>query len=205
MILTTPPTGRRGERGLTLIEALIALALLLLMAIGVLPLFTRAMVNNAAGSEATQVANHARFQLENIAQLPFNNVATDVTAGNELLVQDHWYVGDPEVQGDELWAAPGAGTGFAQWDRTTRIRQFSINAADDTDADNIIDVLRGLADADDDGEFDDPLVGGTDTAFIHVKEVGVELASSRDDPTGARESGPLGASPAYRVRWLKPY
>jgi len=199
---------RRGERGLSLIEALIAMALLLLMAIGILPLFTRAMVNNAAGSEATHSANHARHRLDELGQLPFNNDALEVTAGNELLLQDRYFSGNQHLQGDEDWDAVGAGSGFELWDRTTRVRQFRLvfpPGAVDTDLDGVIDALSGLDDTDDDGEFDAPLGPTPDLSSIHLKEIAVELASPRDDPTGARGTGPLGAAPAYRVRTLKQF
>lgn len=208
MILGKPPKRtrrpRRGESGLSLIEALIAMALLLLLAIGILPLFTRAMVNNAAGSESTQSANHARFRIEQLGQLPFNNVAVDVAAGNQLLVRDRYFSGDQNVQGDESWTA-GTAAGFPLWNRTTRVRQFGLRGTIDSDADNVIDGLVGLEDLDLDGEFDNPLASGTDPSFIHYKELAVELASPRDDPTGARGPGPLGAQPVYRVRTFRSF
>lgn len=197
---------RRGESGLSLIEALIAMALLLLIAIGILPLFTRAMVNNAAGSEATATANHARHRLEELGQLPFNNLALQITAGDELLVQDRYFAGDQNVQGDEHWDAIGAGAGFELSHRTTRVRQFRLvfpPGAIDENLDNVVDGLGGLQDLDLDGEFDAQVSATTDISSIHLKEVSVELASPRDDPTGARGPGPLGAAPAYRVRELK--
>jgi type II secretory pathway pseudopilin PulG len=196
---------RGGERGLSLIEALIAMALLLLVAIGILPLFTRAMVNNAAGSEATQAANHARQQLEELGQLPFNNDVLAIAAGNQLLTEDAYFSGDQNRQGDEFFAAAGAGNGFELWDRTTRVRQFGMRGVVDDDADNVIDGLVGLEDDNDDGEIDSPLAAGTDVAFVHFKELSVELASPRDDPSGARGPGPLGAAPAYRVRTFKSF
>lgn len=196
---------RRGELGLTLIEALIAMAVLLLVAIGILPLFTRAILNNAAGSEATAAANHARQRIEELGQLPFNNVGVRITAGNQLLIQDEYFSGDQNRQGDEFFAAAGAGTGFELWDRTTRVRQFGMRGVIDANADNVIDGLLGLQDADNDGEFDDPLPVGTDVAFIHYKELSVELDSPRDDPSGANGPGPLGAAPSYRVRTFRSF
>ena len=75
----------------------------------------------------------------------------------------------------------------------------------DDDADNVIDGLVGLEDLDENGELDSPLAAGTDVAFVHFKELSVELASPRDDPSGARGPGPLGAGPAYRVRTFKSF
>lgn len=199
------PRSRRGERGLSLIEALIALALLLIVAVGVLPLFIRSMANNASGSEGTQSANYARFQIEELSQLPFNNDAVAITAGNQLLFRDDLFSGDASYQGDEAWDAVGtADRGYVLWERTTRVRQFSLNGVLDNDADNVIDGLVGLEDDNDDGEFDNPLAAGTDPAFVHFKELSVELASPRDDPTN-RGPGPIGAHPTYRVRTFRAF
>lgn len=195
--------GRAGERGLSLIEALIAMALLLVVAIGILPLFTRAMVNNAAGSEATQTANHARGQLEDLAQLSFNNVALRLAGGTELLTRDDYFSGVLLEQGDEHWDEPEGGDGAVLFERTTRVRQFSLNGLDDADSDNIIDGIQGLTDADHDGEFDNPLSDGTAVQFLHVKEVAVEVVTPR--AAGGGPAGPLGAAPTYQVRALKSF
>lgn len=195
--------GRAGERGLSLIEALIAMALLLLVAIGILPLFTRSMVNNAAGSEATQTANHARGQLEDLAQLSFNNVALRLDGDAQLLTRDDYFSGVLLEQGDERWEEPGDGDGVVLFQRTTRVQQFSLNGLDDTDSDNVIDGIDGLTDGDDDGELDNPLPDGTAAQFVHLKEVAVEVVTPR--AAGGGPAGPLGAAPTYQVRALKAF
>jgi type II secretory pathway pseudopilin PulG len=198
-----PVRGRAGERGLSLIEALIAMALLLLVAIGILPLFTRSMVNNAAGSEATQTANHARGQLEDVAQLSFNNVALRLAGGNQLLTEDAYFSGELMEQGDEHWETAGNGTGLVLYNRTTRVRQYSLNGLVDSDADNVIDGIEGLTDADDDGEFDNPMPDGTATQFLHIKEISVEVITPR--AANGRNAGPLGSAPTYQVRSFKSF
>lgn len=200
---TPSAEGRAGERGMSLIEALIAMALLLLVAIGILPLFTRAMVNNAAGSEATQTANNAREQLEDLGQLSFNNVALRLTGGNQLLTVEDYYMGEPMVQGDERWAPEDSISEQVLYERTTRVRQFSLNGLRDDDADNVIEVIDGIVDDDEDGEFDNPLPEGTDTQFVHLKEVAVEIVTPRAGNSGG--PGPLGAAPTYHVRTFKAY
>jgi len=201
---TLNPTSRRtrgrGERGMSLVEALIAMALLLLVAIGILPLFTRAMVNNAAGSEATAVANHARHRLEELGQLPFNNLAMTIEDGNERLTADVYYSGDFNAQGDETWAQAGSGSGAQLRDRVSRVRQFELvdpPGAVDSDLDGVVDGFGGFGDEDRDGEFDDPL-GPVDPAAVDLKEISVELVSPR-------QGGPLGTSPRYRVRNLRAF
>ena len=58
-------------RGFTLVEVLIAAAILLVVALGILPLFMRSIVSNMEGSDHTQVANAARARAEEFFQLPF--------------------------------------------------------------------------------------------------------------------------------------
>lgn len=204
-----PPPAGRGQLGMSLVEALIAMALLLMVAIGILPLFTRAMINNAAGSEATNVANHARHRLEELGQLPFENVGITVAAGSQLLVNDVYFTGDHNLRGDELWAAAGAGTGSRIRGRATRVRQFQLvnpPGPIDNDLDGVVDDLGGLQDSGPvDGEFDDPLPATVVDSRVHVKEVTVELASPNEDPSTGVASGTLGSAPVYRVRTLRTF
>jgi prepilin-type N-terminal cleavage/methylation domain-containing protein len=65
-------TRRRGERGLTLVELLIALALLSFILLGIAPLFLSSVKANFAGNEYTSIHNIARDRLEQLMALPFN-------------------------------------------------------------------------------------------------------------------------------------
>ena len=65
---TTPPYARcpgarpaapRAAAGMSLIEALFASAILLVIAAGLLPLFIRSCFNNISGSDASQASQHA--------------------------------------------------------------------------------------------------------------------------------------------------
>ncbi|MEM7480605.1 MAG: hypothetical protein AAF481_05485 [Acidobacteriota bacterium] len=199
----------RGEAGIGLVEALIAMALLLVVAISILPLFTRSMSNNVAGSQSTQIANQARRQLESLYQLPFNNQALEITAGSERLTTDYFSSGDPKVEGDEYWTATApSGTARTVWTRDTTIRQYSLGGTvTDSDADGVLDFIPGLEDSDDPGDddygyFDSPLDAGTDRGFIHIKEVEVLLQYSEGDHTGEGLVGPV---PDMRIRVLKPF
>jgi type II secretory pathway pseudopilin PulG len=195
------PLGAFAQSGLTLIEALIAMALLLLVAIGILPLFTRSILNNAAGSEATQTANNARIQLEEMTRLPFNNLSIRLAGGSELLMREVFSASDRDVLGDETWVDAGSVTGPVLYNRATRVRQFGLNAPIDANADNVLDGFEGLVDTNLDGEFDNPLADGTDPQFVHFKEVAVEVAR----PGNSASAGPLGRAPTYRVRSIKSF
>jgi Tfp pilus assembly protein PilV len=55
------------ERGLSIVEVLIASALLLIIALGILPLFSRSIISNRQGLDSTEVSNMARTQMEEYA------------------------------------------------------------------------------------------------------------------------------------------
>ena len=83
MELTT--AGRRpahapAAAGFSLIEALIAAAILLIIALGLIPLFSRAITDNVNGNDATQATNGSRTQLEDMLGLPFANTRLTVPA-----------------------------------------------------------------------------------------------------------------------------
>lgn len=137
MVLSEPAdvgVERKGELGISLIEALIAVGLLFIIAAGILPLFTRAMTNNALGNDATRMATFARETAEETMFAPF--WAPDLTlpgANTEDIRLEDWYPDQldggaelPTTQG--RWfpqATPPAGRLFpALWTRTTRLQQF---------------------------------------------------------------------------------
>lgn len=171
-----PPPPRAGA-GFSLIEVLIAAVLMLAIAVGILPLFTRAMTASLAGNDSSQASNHGRSRLEELYQLPFNSPGLAITAGSEATATAWW------SDSDRTWRT-GAPAATAAWSRSTRVRQFS---------------LAGLVDDDGDGEFDEPLAAGTDPAFVHVKEIVVRLESNRT------AGSPLGVGRPITLRILKPH
>ena len=82
---------QRSSAGFSMIEALIAAAILLIIALGLLPLFTRSINDNVSGNDASQATNGSRTEAEEMLQLPFNNTRLAVPAGStQLQVQDFW-------------------------------------------------------------------------------------------------------------------
>src|SRR5262249_55542097 len=61
---------RRRESGLTLVEMLIAVALLGIVLLGIAPLFIASVRSNYAGNEYTSIHNLARDRLEQLMNLP---------------------------------------------------------------------------------------------------------------------------------------
>jgi prepilin-type N-terminal cleavage/methylation domain-containing protein len=70
--LTMHTTNRSSERGVTLVELLIALALLSFILLGIAPLFMSSVKANYSGNEYTSIHNMARDRLEALMALPFN-------------------------------------------------------------------------------------------------------------------------------------
>lgn len=179
----------RGQSGFSLIEVLVGFLVLLLVLIGLLPMFTRAVIQNVQGRESTYAANFGGAQIENHTQLSFNNFELDITAGNVESDILFWSKGYQDKLGDEGWvAAPGAD--LATWQRTTEVRQFAITAANDTDLDGVLDEIIGLEDIDYDGYFDNALPAGTSPNSVHLKEIRV-LTNSTRQPLGQGEATQL--------------
>lgn len=166
----------RRERGVSLIEAVIAAGLLLVIAAGILPLFAQALSNNQSGSDSTWVSNTARTQVEELIELPFGGAAMTLTTGTELVTTSYYSLEYRKwVDGE----APLDGSDPALWTRITTIRQYSINALDD-------DKL----------ETSEALNADADPGQVHFKEIEVAVA-------GTRQGGPLGPSRRIAVRMLK--
>jgi prepilin-type N-terminal cleavage/methylation domain-containing protein len=63
-------TARKGEEGVTLVEMLIALALLGIILLGIAPLFLASVKSNYSAQEYTSIHNLARDRLEQLMTLP---------------------------------------------------------------------------------------------------------------------------------------
>lgn len=112
--------------GFSLIEGLVAGGLMLIIALGILPLFTRSMINNVGGSDFTQVSNAAKSRAEELFELPFDSQLLAITTGTDRVLEEYL------SQRDKVWK-PGveadavADSDLALARRTATIRQFNIN------------------------------------------------------------------------------
>ncbi len=149
---------RTRRSGFSLIEVMIAAAIFLTIALGILPFFTFSMRNNRSGAESTELANMARSRLEEFFQLPFSATDMTITTGSENTFDDYY------SQQDQTWkpGAPPAGDP-AIWLRTTRVRQYSVNALDD----GVLDFAT------------EALPAGTAAGQIHLKEIVVQIQGVR--------------------------
>lgn len=137
-------SGRRRSRasgscaaaGFSVVEGLIAAAILLLIAVGILPLFLRSMVNNSAGNDATQSTNYVRGELERLIGLRFSDPAFvgPPTLGSAIVSTRYLLENDSSVKGDETWEAtqPVRDSERTElWGSTTSVRRFELSSLDD--------------------------------------------------------------------------
>jgi hypothetical protein len=140
--------------GFSLIEVLIAAGILLLVFLGVVPMFTQAMMSNQTGGDLTQISNISKSQVEELYQLPFGHPDLTIPGGStELATVAYW---DPATQ--RFIATPPA-TGSARWTLNTTVRQYS------------------LSDLTNNGVLDTPLDGDATPAFVQLKEIEVQVVS----------------------------
>lgn len=188
----------RREAGFSIIEVLVGFFILLLVLMGLLPLFTRAIVHNVSGKEAMVVTNFGTEQIEDLMAVSFNSWETSIPlAGNVRQTIEYWGRGDEDELGTEHWT-DDPDDFVALWKKTTQVRQFTLNTAGDTNLDGVADALAGLEDADFDGYFDNELAGGTSPNIIRIKEVRVLLESQHSAFGG-------GAPTTLTLRTLKAF
>lgn len=143
----------RRSSGFSLIEVLIAAALLLLIAVGVLPLFTRSIENNLLGNDALRESNAASDGAEDLSAARFNaepvSFATAATSDTgawsyQLLEGSAWV--DTIPAGER-----------AQISRRAVLRQYQIQI------DGAVTLVPGNA----------------DPGRIHIKEIEMQVGNAR--------------------------
>jgi prepilin-type N-terminal cleavage/methylation domain-containing protein len=172
--------GSPGESGFTLIEMLIAMALMAILMVGVLPMFAKSMSNNVEGNQLTEVTNRARLRLEELMAMPITAEELEVPAGEiELVVTEMWSEQSQRWIEEDLFPADEE----VVFTRSTRVRQFNMSAINNLDP-----------------EFDEieALPGGAPTNQVHIKEILVRVNSGR--PTLLSM---LGRNKAITLRALK--
>lgn len=178
--------------GFSMIEALIAAGILLIIAIGLLPVFTRAVQDNVTGNDASQATNNSRTRVEEMLAVPFaNQLMTVPAASTEKVTSDSYAQGAIDQAGDlneGWWPGTPTGKGTILWTRTTRVRQYSISALDDGDLDRLDDGQLGQ----------DELPGNTQPTFVHLKEIEVVI-------NNPKQGGVLGTGRGILLRGVRPF
>ncbi|HEV3075847.1 MAG TPA: prepilin-type N-terminal cleavage/methylation domain-containing protein [Thermoanaerobaculia bacterium] len=169
---TSEAGGRQG--GFSIVESLIAAAIIGIVAIGVLPLFTRAIVDNVAGADYTRVTNYAKSKEEDFSRIPYLQPTIQVQPGQTNLMTTEYM--DPASL---YWVATKPPNPLAVWTRLTTFTEYN------------------LYDTDDDKMFDNPLdpgAVGIDAIMVIQAQVQVKSVSA---------IGPLGGRRTTLVRYLK--
>lgn len=141
---------RRRTAGFSLIEVLISSLLLMVIALGVLPIFVQAAASNEAGRDLTMVSNFAKSRAEVYSQCAFNSAALTVTAGTQQVVDEYYSAAGKAWKSGTSATADAAGD-TALWTRTTTVRQF-----------NVADLTN-------------PLPASSPPETVHLKEITVDV------------------------------
>ena len=119
---------RRSEAGLTLVELLIALALLGFVLLGIAPLFIASMRSNYSANEYTSIHIMARDRLEQLMNKPFGDAALSVGVhGNDQ---------PPKLPDPATGIPPAAGGVDNPFTITYQVLQYSIAGLDTTSTPN---------------------------------------------------------------------
>lgn len=174
----------RGEAGFSLVEALVATGILLMIAIGVIPLFASSILNNTRGSDSTLSTNYSRTQVENLLQLPFNSPSLTVPAASSQAETDEWWapgatgaINDSAEGWQDAALTPKPAATVSPWTRKTTVAQFSVSAL----ADGRLDPKTEAED------------GSTPANNVHLKVVAVEVDSAKG-AVAAQDSSKFGAA-----------
>ena len=156
------------QEGFSVVEGLMAAAIILIVAVGVLPLFVNAMTDNLQGRRSTEVANAARSHAERLMQLDFNHVELTIPNGNTELETTDYQVSTFDALEQittKQWLNETAHTETGTEDlvRITTIRQYNFAALDD----ELVDASEALA-------------GGSPPGDIDFKEIEIQLASPEE-------------------------
>jgi prepilin-type N-terminal cleavage/methylation domain-containing protein len=151
------PGRRRSQRGFSLIEVLIAMALAGLLLVGVLPLFTKSMSNNVEGNQLTEVTNRARLHVEELMAMPIGAEELTVPDGLDELVRVDLFSPTEERWIEESLYPDDADPLYT---RTTRVRQFNMSAISNIDLEF---------------EDDEVLPGGSPASQVEIKEIVVRV------------------------------
>ncbi len=126
------PTDRRAptDAGFSLVEVMIATVLLLIVAIAVLPLFTRAIESNTAGGRATAMTTYMAQDIEAFNQATVDHPDWEIAAGTSRVLPDQYlWVADEGIgdvtTGDEVWKTDSTGGGIYLWKRSVTVRKYS--------------------------------------------------------------------------------
>lgn len=180
--------GGPGEAGFSLLEGLFAAALLLVVGVGVLPLFMRALESNTRGGRSSQVATFTSAEIEEVNQTTIDRADWNITTAGSTFLQfpaQFWDMGvlvtsgSAAQIGDEGWVDnQGDAAGPILWTRDLTLLKYSFADIHTTiQVDGV--TLNTLGDP---RLFDSPLTvdADGDQFNAHITEFRVTLQENRD-------------------------
>lgn len=178
-------TRRRSAAGFTFIETLIAGAILVIIAIGILPIFIRSMANNATGGELTQKVNSAESRLEEYYPLNVDNPNINWSTGTVRTTTNFYTRGvNPNANlgaaTDRGWVTEGTlaqpvpamptGRGAVQWTRETRIQTYNIQEFEDSALNDFGELPPSFPPT--------PMLGSASIDMRHFELIEVDLSNA---------------------------
>jgi prepilin-type N-terminal cleavage/methylation domain-containing protein len=149
---------RAKQRGMSLVEVLVALAILAVVTLSVIGLFSQSISLNASGMDYTVVNNLARDKLEELLDLPFN--ATDIS-----IDPSSW-----DYTMSKVKTIPNDLPVDMPFSRTVEIREL------------LFEKLEGAA-----NDWQHQLTTAADPGTGNIKEITVIVRSTRTMMPGVRE------------------
>ena len=176
------PRRPRRTAGYSLIEVLFASFLLLVVAVSIIPMFTRALESNLAGGRASAMASFAAANLEEANQKRIDHEDYDLDTATVLgFDPEYWSLGDAsdddgnKFLGDEVWQSTDT-DGLILWERNLTVRKYAV-------ADILPTVSTDGSTVTGFGEhpriFDLPLKP-SEESFTHLVEFRVEIKPHSD-------------------------
>ena len=207
--------GRGGEGGFSLIETLIAAALLLILTVFILPLFVNSMWSNVKGLDSTEMTHLSRSGVEDFWELEvgdegfrfadalpedIEDIPVDIpdiggAASSQLVLSEQIWRRDALTPPNTPWQinhqAWVDGEAFDDnetdlFRRKIVVRQFSYSDI----SDGVIDAGGGgfLVPQGDPDIFDTPLDLAAADQHLHLRELEVEMESNRQSGSGVRRT-----------------
>lgn len=90
---------RSKERGLSLIEVLFSLLILLVITLSIVPLFSRAIQSNKRGAQSSQIVSFINGNVEEVNQVSINYEAFNAPLLDMSAVRDMWETADETSSG----------------------------------------------------------------------------------------------------------
>jgi len=176
------------RRAFSLIETTIAMALLLMISLSIMPMFSRSMASANTGREKTEVTTFLHISDELMTQPLGVGAMVPPNGATSRESTSFWCQGEPKIVADvdEGWFDDPVAKGKVLWDRQTNTRQFSVRALD-ADIDGDSDLVD-----------EEAIHGGDRPEQVHftVTEVLID---------GRREAGPLGAGVLMSARQIRAF